>query len=299
MNDQRIFKEDKQDAQFSRRFLANTGVQDEEKMNKYGGYDDFPLVAESYEYNPIYSSRADVEFYLDLARAAEGKILELGCGTGRILIPTAAAGCDIVGLDLSDPMLARCREKLRKQPKEVRDRVRLVRGNMASFDLKEVFALITTPFRSFQHLLAVEDQLSCLRCANRHLEKGGRLVLDVFQVNPRLTYEPKFMLETEDVPEVELPDGRKVRRCGRIVAYHRPEQYNDIELIYYVKHPDGREERLVQAFPLRYFFRHEVEHLLARCDFRVVELFGNYDRSPLTNESPEMVFVAEKWQNVR
>jgi SAM-dependent methyltransferase len=268
-------------------------------MNQYGGYDDVPFGAEFYDPNPIYSSRADVDFYLHLARSAKGRILELGCGTGRILIPTAAAGCEIVGLDFSKAMLAGCREKLRKQPKGVRRRVRLVRGNMASFDLKEVFALITTPFRSFQHLLSVEDQLSCLRCANRHLKKGGRLVLDVFHVNPRMTYEPRFLLETEDVAEVELPDGRKVRRCGRIVSYHRAEQYNDIELIHYVKHPDGREERLVQALPLRYFFRYEVEHLLARCGFRVLELFGNYDKSPLTNDSPEMVFLAEKCQNTR
>lgn len=296
---QEVLGQDGQDSEFSRRLPANTAVLGEESMNRYGGYDNFPFAAESYDYNPIYSSRADVDFYLDLARSAEGKILELGCGTGRILIPTAAAGCEVVGLDLSERMLARCREKLRKQPKEVRERVRLVRGNMASFDLKEVFALITTPFRSFQHLLSVQDQLSCLRCANRHLEKGGRLVLDVFQVNPRMTYEPKFMLETEDVPEVELPDGRKVRRCGRIVAYHRPEQCNDVELIHYVKHPDGREERLVQAFPIRYFFRYEVEHLLARCGFEVQELFGNYDKSPLTNDSPEMVFLAEKCQNMR
>lgn len=268
-------------------------------MNKHGGYDDFPFVAESYDSNPIYSGRGDMDFYLDLARSAQGRVLELGCGTGRILIPTAAAGCDIVGLDLSESMLARCREKLREQPKEVRQRVRLVRGSMASFDLKEVFSLITTPFRSFQHLLAVEDQLSCLKCANRHLKRGGRLVLDVFQVNPRMTYEPKFMVETEDVPEVELPDGRKVRRCSRIAAYHRPEQCNDIELIHYVKHPDSREERLVQAFPIRYFFRYEVEHLLARCGFEVQQLFGNYDRSALTNESPEMVFVAEKCRSTR
>ena len=268
-------------------------------MNRYGGYDDFPVVTDAYDSNPIYASRADVDFYLELARLTEGKILELGCGTGRILIPTAAAGCEIVGLDFSEAMLARCREKLRKQPKDVRDRVRLVRGNMASFDLNEVFALITTPFRSFQHLLSVEDQLSCLRCANRHLKRGGRLVLDVFQVNPRMMYEPNFTRKTEDVPEVGFSDGRRLRRCSRIAGYHRPEQYNDVELIYYLKHPDGKEERLVQAFPVRYFSRYEVEHLLARCGLEVQELFGNYDRSPLTNDSPEMVFVAEKCQNTR
>jgi hypothetical protein len=165
---------------------------------------------------------------------------------------------------------------------------------MTDFDLKETFRLITTPFQPFQHLISVEEQLACLRCANRHLEIGGKLILDLFQVNPAMTHDPKFMVESEDLSEVKLPGGRKVRYCSRIAAYHRPEQYNDIELIYYVRHPDGQEERVVHAFPFRYFFRYEVEHLLVRCGFKVVDVFGNYDRSPLVNDSPEMVFVAEK-----
>ncbi len=268
-------------------------------MSKYGGYEDLPFVAEFYDFNPIYASRQDVGFYVDLARSAGGEVLELGCGTGRILIPTAAAGCEIVGMDISEYMLSKCREKLRKLPKEVQNRVRIVQGNMVKFDLKETFSLVTTPFRPFQHLLTVGEQMSCLRCVDRHLEVGGKLILDVFQVNPRMTYERKYMVETEDIPEVELPDGRKVRRCGRIAAYHRAEQYNDIELIYYVRHPDGRKERLAQAFPFRYFYRYEVEHLLARCGFKVVELFGNYDRSPLTNNSPEMIFIAEKCEDMQ
>ncbi len=267
-------------------------------MSRYGGYEDVPFEAEYYDVNPLYAGRPDVDFYLDAARSADGKILELGCGTGRILIPTAAAGCEIVGLDFSEHMLARCREKLKKQPAEVQARAGLVRGSMVDFDLKETFGLITTPFRSFQHLLSVEEQMSCLQCANRHLNNGGKLILDVFHVKPQLTYDPKFMVESEDIPEVEMPDGRKVRRCGRIVAYHRAEQVNDIELIYYVKYPNRKEQRLVQAFPFRYFFRYEVEHLLARCGFAVVELFGNYDRSPMTDESPEMIFVAQKDKNV-
>jgi len=266
-------------------------------MSRFGGYDDKPFIAECYDVNLLYAGRADVDFYLDFSRSADGKILELGCGTGRILVPTAAAGCEIVGLDLSEYMLAKCREKLQKQPREVQERARIIRSDMVNFDLKEVFCLITTPFRPFQHLLSVEEQLGCLRCVNRHLDVGGKLILDLFHVNPQMTYDPKFTVESEDIPEVELPDGTKFSRSGRIVAYHRAEQYNDIELIYYVTHPDGRKERLTQACPFRYFFRYEVEHLLARCGFVVKELFGNYDKSPLADDSPEMIFVAEKCEN--
>lgn len=266
-------------------------------MSKHGGYEDLAILAEYYDHNPIYVSRADVEFYVEEAKAAKGKILELGCGTGRILIPTAA-GCEIVGLDVSKHMLAKCREKILEQPEEVQKRIQVVEGNMVDFDLKERFALVTIPFRPFQHLLAVEEQMSCLRCVNRHLEVGGRFILDVFHVNPQMTHDPKFQTESEDIPEVELPDGRKVLLRWRIAAYHRAEQYNEIEFVYYVSHPEGREERLVQAFPFRYFYRYELEHLLARCGFRVVELFGSHDRSPFEDSSPEVIFVAEKGEEI-
>ena len=77
-------------------------------MSTFGGYEDQSFVAEYYDFIPGYAGRPDLEFYLDFSRSAGGKILELGCGTGRILIPTAAAGCHIVGLDISEYMLAKC-----------------------------------------------------------------------------------------------------------------------------------------------------------------------------------------------
>jgi len=66
-----------------------------------------------------------------------------------------------------------------------------------------------------------------------------------------------------------------------------------VEMIYTVTHPDGRKEPLVFAFTVRYFFAYEVEHLLARSGFRVAEVYGDFDRSPLGDTSPEMIFVAE------
>lgn len=262
--------------------------------SRSGGYQDQPLLAEYYDFVPPYAERRDVDFYVDCARGASGKVLELGCGTGRVLIPTAAAGYEVVGLDLSENMLTRCREKLARQPREVRERVRLVHGDMVSFDLGETFSLVTTPFRPFQHLLSVEEQLTCLGSVHRHLAEGGKLVLDVFQPDIGRLTDPKFKQETEEFPEVKLPDGRCLRRTSRIVAVHPAEQYSEVELTYYVTHAGGRREQFGQRFPFRYFFRYEVEHLLARCGFRVVELLGDFDRSPLREASPEMIFVAEK-----
>jgi SAM-dependent methyltransferase len=252
------------------------------------------VLAEYYDHVPLYANRADVEFYVSVARDANGKILELGCGTGRILIPTAAAGCAIVGLDLSEAMLEKCRAKLAQQPPDVQKRVRLVPGNMAAFDLGEKFRLVTIPFRGFQHLLRVEDQLACLTGVHCHLEPGGRLVFDMFHVLPQGMHDPEWMKEREDTPETQLPDGRRFRRTHRITAFHRAGQYNEVEFAVYVTHPDGRAERLTDRFAFRYFFRYEVEHLLARTSFAAVNVFGNFDRSDFADDSPEMIFVAEK-----
>lgn len=253
-----------------------------------------PFVAEYYDYLPVTSGRCDLDLYLDYARLQGDPVLELGCGTGRVLLPLVRAGHRITGLDLSEAMLARCRAKLGSEPPEIRERVQLVRGNMAQFDLGRAFRLVIIPFRAFQHLLTLSEQLACLRCAHRHLETSGRLVVDFFQTDARRMHDATFCKESAPYPEVALPDGRKVRMADRIRAFHRAEQMNDVEIILYVTHPNGRTERLVHAFTIRYFFRYEVEHLLARCGFKVVELFGNFDCSPLRDDSPDMIFVAEK-----
>jgi SAM-dependent methyltransferase len=263
-----------------------------EGMYRFGGYEDSEQTAEFYD--ACYSDRSDVGFFVDLSREANGRTPELGCGTGRVLIPAAEAGCQITGLDASSFMLDKCREKVALLPKDAQRRIKLVRGDMAQFDLGERFALVTMPFRPFQHIIAIDDQKSCLSGVNRHLDSGGGLVFDVFNPSlPRL-FDPRYHTEQELTPEQQLPDGRRLRRAHRVAAYHRAEQYNEVEIIHYVTHPDGRIERDVWSFPMRYFFRYELEHLLDLCGFRVVELLGDFDRSEFEADSPEMIFVAEK-----
>lgn len=259
---------------------------------RFGGYEDREFVAEFYDL--AYAHRRDIDFFKDYSERASGRTLELGCGTGRVLIPTAIAGCEITGLDISPHMLRKCQEKLDGQPGEVQERVRLIQGNMTDFETGETYSLITIPFRAFQHLLSVEEQKTCLNCASKHLVSGGLLIIDLFQpLLPRL-YDPKYTAEQEGQPDIELPDGRTLRITDRVAAFHRDQQYNDVEIIRYVTYPDGHRETLVHAFPIRYFFRYEVEHLLNLCGFEAIELFGDFDRSEFASDSPEMIFVAEK-----
>ncbi len=261
----------------------------------YGGYHELEFAAEYYDaaYERIRPN--DIAFFTEQSKKCGGRTLELACGTGMVLVPTAVSGCEITGLDLSPYMLKKCREKLDAQPPEVRKRVKLIRGDMTNIDIGEKYNLVTIPFRSFQHLLPVDEQKACLNCIHRHLNQGGRLIIDVYHPRPERLYpNPKYDNEVEDLPEIELPDGRKLRRTNRTAGYHREQQYNDVEIIYYVTHPGGEKERLVQAFPMRYLFRYEMEHLLNICKFKVVDLFGNFDMSAFTADSPEMIFVAEK-----
>jgi len=236
------------------------------------------------------------ELTVSLAQIKPGEtVLEVGCGTGRVLIPTARAGIEITGLDLSPHMLAVCRERLKAEPQEVQSRVRLVEGDMRHFDLYQPFQLVTLPFRPFQHLTTMQEQLACLGCIHKHLREGGKLILDIF--NPKLEslVDTNFGKEMADEPEFSMPDGRKVIRRHSTVSRDVANQINYVELLYYVTYPDGHQERLVQAFPMRYLFRFEAEHLLTRAGFRVEQLYADYDKSPYGSKYPgELIFVAEK-----
>lgn len=262
-------------------------------MSLAGGYDQYPFVADFYDHVVPYRSRPDVTFFVEAAEESGGPVLEVGCGTGRILIPTARAGVEITGLDLSSLMLAVCRERLSHEFEAVRSRAELVQADMRRFDLGKTFALVTLPFRPFQHLPTVDDQLACVSSVARHLTQGGRLILDIFNPSLDMLTLPEVGQEYGEEPEFEAPDGRRIVRRHRTVACDRFEQVNQFELIYYVTHPDGRTERLVHEFPLRYIFRFEAEHLLARCGFTVEHVYAGYDKSPYGSTYPgDLIFVA-------
>lgn len=256
------------------------------------GYDSVRSIGELYDAVRPYRERTDVPFYVEEAVAAGGGVLEVGCGTGRILIPIARKGVSITGIDGSPAMLARCRGQVSSEPEEVRRRVTLHEADMRDFDLGESFATAIIPFRPFQHLIETGDQLSTLRAIYEHLDPGGRLIFDVF--NPdlsRIASGPTD--ETEDTSQTLLPDGRTFRRTGRVKAVHAVDQTLLAELIYYVTLNDVT-ERLVHAFAMRWFTRFEVEHLLGRAGFSLEAIYGNFDRSALVDGSPEMVFIAER-----
>jgi SAM-dependent methyltransferase len=246
-------------------------------------------------YDAVHGERGDVAFWAKLAAAADGPILELGCGTGRVLLPLARAGHEIVGIDLTPYMLERCHAKLEEEPPEVRERVRLLAADMTSFDLGRRFALVTIPFAGFQHLRTVEQQLACLERCRAHLRPDGKLVLDLPNPDPAPPSHVRDQGPSDGEATaliVEWTDGRRIRWWATVTAFQRSLQCAEYEVTYEIVEAGGATRRLSETFPLRYIFRYELEHLLVRAGFGLDALYGDYDRSPFADGSPAMVAVA-------
>ena len=256
-------------------------------------YDQF---AEYYDHVLPYRNREDVGFFVDLARAARGPVLEVACGTGRVLLPCARAGAEVVGIDLSAGMLDVCRQRLARERPEVQARVELHEADMRTLDLGRQFDLITAPFRGFQHLLTVEDQQRALRAIRRHLADDGRFVLDLFNPSLPILGDERWLVSPLVEPAFTMPDGRSVVRSLRIVSRDYFAQVQRLEMIYDVTWPDGRTEHRASQFPLRYLFRFEAEHLLAREGYRVDAIYGDYERHAYgeTEYPGDLVFVCRK-----
>ncbi len=238
----------------------------------------------------------DVEFYVAEAVKAGSPVLEIACGTGRILIPVAEAGVEVVGLDRSPSMLAVAREKVARLSPATQKRVQLVHGDMRGFDLGRKFTLAMIPYRAFLHLLTVDDQRRALRCIREHLVDGGKLVLNNF--DPRL--------ETIVAHRASLGSALKLDsefvhpETGRRVLVWDTREYDVAEQIirqYFVfEELDGDGHVVAKRFNplvLRYLFRYEMQHLLELAGFRVEALYGDFDRSPF-RPGGEQVWVASR-----
>ena len=257
--------------------------------------DDYTLYPELYDI--VYEDYLDdISFYMEQAQRAHGPCLELGCGTGRVLIPVAAAGVDVVGLDSSRPMIVRARHKVAALPEEVRARVTLDDGDMRSFALDRRFALIYIPFRAFLHLMTAQDQIAALQNIRRHLLPGGRLALNFFDPNLATivanSSAPSGALHrTGD----EFVDPRSGRLLVEWATIHYNQVRQEIEQYFLYDELDNRGRVLARhyrALRMRYIFRYEFEHLLARCGFSVEELYGSWDRGPVLHEGGELIWVA-------
>jgi SAM-dependent methyltransferase len=232
----------------------------------------------------------DLPLYLELAREQGSRVLEIACGSGRVLVPLAGAGFDVVGIDVSPHMLALAETKLGSTPD-----ARLIRADMRDFRLDRAdFDLAILAVKSFAYLTDHNDQLRCLASIQAHLRSGGLLAIDFMHPLPEwVAAAPGSM--RDDLLQPVPDSGFTLSRVESVVSTDLARQVRIIRSAYEIIDDHGSvvAKRFVE-WPYRWTYRFEAEHLLARAGFTVEAVHGGYQREPFTSSSPAMVFLARK-----
>jgi SAM-dependent methyltransferase len=235
----------------------------------------------------------DVGFYVDEARRAGSPVLELGCGTGRVLLPMARAGVRVVGLDCSGELLDRTRRLQAGLSPAVRRRIELVQADMREFRLGRRFRLAVIPYRSFQHLLTPVDQAQALECVRDHLRPRGLLAFNVYDPLLDMVADGLRGPVRQDTDFVDPESGHLVT-----VYYHRQYQPDDQlleqELVFEeTDQGGGSVGRVATRLTLRYTGRQEMAYLLERTGFAVEALYGDFQGGPYPGYG-EQIWVARR-----
>jgi SAM-dependent methyltransferase len=246
--------------------------------------DEQTLYDDSIFYDLVHGEFATPEtlaFYEDKIARFGQPVLELASGTGAYAIPLAEKGVEIVGIDISDEMLSRAKEKAAARNVAVD----LRRGDIRDFELNQKFSLILLLGNSMQHLLTREDVEKCFAAVKRHLTPNGRFVVEVF--NPSVQILSRKPDENVLDSEYETEEG-KMTLTGR-VNYDAATQINHITWIYQ-NAATGNSKQF--SFTMRQFFPQGLDALLHYNGFQIEEKFGERDGSPFKSNSPRQIVVA-------
>jgi SAM-dependent methyltransferase len=228
-----------------------------------------------------------LSFYLDLMKATGGPVLDVACGTGRILLPALRAGCDVEGLDLFAPML----DRLRHKAAELGLCPRLHRADMSDFRIDRRFRLIVIPFNAFVHNLTSDAQIRSLTRCREHLEPAGLLAFDTFCPGPELIMLPNGTRVLEG--ETPHPVTGHAMRMYDTRSFDRVKQIQTSVMDFEVLDAEGRVAEVHRsATELRWVYKAEMELLLRLAGFRRWEICSDFDRRPLEQDNSPMVVLA-------
>jgi SAM-dependent methyltransferase len=250
-------------------------------------YDDAELY--DWEYR---RRRDDVRFYTMLAGERGGPILDLGCGTGRLLAPLVRAGHTVVGVDRAPAMLARAAARLRRLPPGARRRAMLVRGDLRALGFEPRFAFAIAAFHGVQELGADADLVRLFRGAARALIPGGWLAFDTFAPDPRFS--------------ARAPDARWARTrfrhpvTGERLVYSETHRRRGaiLAMTFHYQPVDARGRRRGGERRVRLEHRllapSEVERLLARAGLELIAAWGGWSGEPISDDTEQHVYLARR-----
>lgn len=254
-----------------------------------GVADPYAEIAELYDLEHA-AYDEDLDLYRNIALAVGDPILELGCGTGRVLVPLAEEGHRVTGLDASAPMLERARAAV--EAVGVGERVRWHHGPMADADRAPggPFGVVLVPLNGLLHLASAERQREALAAARRALDPRGQLVLDLLNPVPEVlrAYDAGVVHEgswrREDGTRVDKFAARRVSPARQVI---------ETELWYDSMAGDGSLRRVRTAYPLRYVSAPEVGLMLEVVGFAEWQVYGSYELDPYEDGSERLIVLAE------
>ena len=220
----------------------------------------------------------DIGYYEARVPGSAARILELGCGTGRVLVPLAHRCAYLCGVDSSAAMLALCAEKVERAGLPP-DRVRLVEGDVSQIHLAEQFDLITAPFRVFQLLETDAHVDALMRAIREHLAPGGTAILNAFHPNRGREEMVRSWCEPGEHVDGETPLGGG----DRLVRLHRRPRVQAEPLVVYPEliyrrydSAGALTDEAIMKIAMRCWYPHELRELVLSYGFTVKACWGGY-----------------------
>jgi len=227
----------------------------------------------------------DGRFYKEEAQRARGPVLELACGTGRLTIPIAQSGVEIVGLDQSASMLAYARTKADASGISIA----WVEADCRQFELNGKFSMIFMGFNSMQHLHDHESLAALFENVAKHLADGGRFIFDVF--NPSIAILNRDYSQRYVERQYDDPEGRGIITLEQTAVYDDAAQVNRITWYFSLR---GEKDFRVEELELRCFFPQELDMLVQANGFEIEEKFSDFERKPFTGGGMKQVMVVRR-----
>lgn len=251
--------------------------------------DPYASIADIYDFS-YEDFTEDVSFYENLAQSVDGPLLELGVGSGRVAVPLAQAGYEVVGIDTSPSMLAQAGRRLKTAGK-LKGSLEVQQSDMTSFNMERAFAMVFVAANTFQHLLTTDEQLACLRRVREHLQPDG-----IFAMSVRSPASVSW--EEADWAPLQLNWTRVDPATGDVImkmAAEQPDPARMVRRLTYVYDrvaKDGSVKRSVFATELRHSTQAELTLLLQQAGMRVTHVYGDYDLAP-AGFGDDLIFVAK------